>query len=81
MHSKPYNSPFAQLFSSSGEQPERRSLVPKSEQPTARCIAIFHKYDCYMKYGGIVTNLNLWNPWGYVTDMSKCHGAGVWSMD
>ena len=34
-----------------------------------------------MKYMGIMTNLNLWNPWGYVTDMSICHGAGVWSMD
>ena len=39
---------------------------------TCQCIAIFHKYICYIKHGGIITNLNLWNPWGYVTDMSQC---------
>ena len=44
-------------------------------------LSIFHKYHCYIKHGDIITNSNLWNPWGYVTDMLKCHGVGVWSMD
>ena len=26
-------------------------------------LAIFHKYCCYIKHGGILTNLNLWSPW------------------
>ena len=28
-----------------------------------------------------MTNLTLWNPWGYITDISKCHDAGMWIMD
>ena len=71
---------FHNYISSSGEQPKQCILAHKSEQPTAGCIAIFHKYCCYIKHGGIITNLNLWNPWGYVTDMSKYHSAGVRSM-
>ena len=65
---------FHNYFSSSTEQwaAEQRILAHKSEQPTAGCIAIFHKYVCYIKQGGIITNLNLWNPRGYVTDMSQC---------
>ena len=51
------------------------------EQPTSSCIVIFNKHCCYIKYGGIITNLTLWNPWGYITDMSKCHGAGLWSQN
>ena len=48
-------------------------LAHESEQPTAGYIAIFHKYCCYIKHGGITTNFSWWIPWGYVTDMSKCH--------
>ena len=33
------------------------------------------------KVWSTITNLTLWNHWGYITDMSKCHGAGVWSMN
>ena len=62
---------FLNYFSSSPEQPGQRILAHKSEQPTADCIAIFHKYCCCIKHGGIMTNLNLWNPCGYVTDMPK----------
>ena len=43
----------------SDEQREQRILAQQSEQPTAGCIAIFHKYCCYIKHGGIITNLNL----------------------
>ena len=32
---------------------------------------------CYIKLGGIITNLNLWNPWGYGIDMSKYHAVGT----
>ena len=67
--------------SPSGEHPEQSILAHKSEQPTAGCISMFDKYCCYIKLGGIITNLALWNPWGYVTDMSKYHNAGMWSMD
>ena len=50
---------FHNSFSPSGEQPEQRILAYKSEQPTAGCIVIFHKYYCYIKYGGIITNLTM----------------------
>ena len=63
------------------QQPEQHILAHKSEQPSAGWIAIFHKYCCYIKLGGIITNLNLWNFFGYVTDMSKCHAACVCRMD
>ena len=74
---------FHSYFPPSGEESEQRILAHKSEQPIAGSIAIFHKFFCYIKHGGtcIITNLNLWNPWGHVTNMSKCHGAGVWSSD
>ena len=32
----------------------------------------FHKYSCYIKRWGITTNLNIWNPLGYVIDMPRC---------
>ena len=72
---------FHNYFSPAGEQPEQSILAHKSEQPTAGWIGIFHKYFCYMKHVGIVTNLILLNPYGYITDMLKCHGSDVWSMD
>ena len=37
---------FHNYFSPSGEQLKQRILANKSEQPTAGCIAIFHKYGC-----------------------------------
>ena len=42
----------------------RTTHIPayKSEQTTAGCIAIFHKYCCYIKHGGINPNLTRWNP-------------------
>ena len=49
-----------------------------SRTTNCRLLAIFYKYCCYIKYVGIITNLTLRNHWGYITDMSKCHGAGVW---
>ena len=48
------------------------------EQPTAGYIAIFHKCCCYIKYGGIITNLTLWNPWGILIIWQ---GAVVWNTD
>ena len=63
------NSHVLQLFFPCNEQPKQHILAHKSEQPTAGCVAIFHRYCCYIKQGGIITNFNLWNPWGYVTDM------------
>ena len=56
---------FHNYFSPSCEQTEQRISAHKSEQPTAGGIAIFHKYCCYIKHGDIVTNLTLWNLWGY----------------
>ena len=72
------NSPVSQLFPRIGEQSEQRILAHKAEQPTTGCKAIFHKYCCYIKHSGIIRNLTLWNPWGYVTYMSKCCNAGIW---
>ena len=66
---------FHKYSSHSSEQPEQRTSAHKSEQSTAGCMAIFHKYCRYIKHGGIITNLNLWNPWGYVTGVSKCQGV------
>ena len=67
---------FHNDISPSGEQPEHHILAYELQQPTAGCIAIFHKYFCCIK-----TNLTLRNHWGYVTDVSKYHNAGIRSMD
>ena len=46
----------------------------------AGCIAIFHKYCCYTKHGGITTNLILWNHRGVcywcvrITQCGYMHG-------
>ena len=60
------NSSVSKLFSPSGEEPEQRIYVHKWEQPTADCIAIFHKYCCYIKHRGIITHLNMPDPYSYV---------------
>ena len=77
-----HNSPISQRFSPSGEQLEHRKLAHEL-QSTAGCIAIFHKYCCYTKLGGITTNYTLRNHWGYVTDVSKYmyHNVGKWNID
>ena len=64
-----------------GEQPKHRELAHELQQPTAGYIAIFHKYCCYTKRGGITTKLTLRNHWGYITNVSKYHNVGIWSMD
>ena len=69
---------FHNDFPPSGEQPEHCRLAHYFWQPTAGCIAIFHKYCCYTKHGGVSTNLT---HWGYVTDVSKYHNADIWSMN
>ena len=71
---------FTIIFAPGGEQLEHRKLA-HDKQPTAGCIAIFHKYCCYTKRGGIATNLTPRNHWEYVTDVSKYHNAGKWSID
>ena len=72
---------FCVLFCKDAWKEIVQNFGHKSEQLTAGCIAIFHKYVVYKKHGGIMTNLTLENPWEYVTDMSKFHDVGVWSMD
>ena len=62
--------PFHKDLSPGGEQLEHRKLAHELKQPTAGCIAIFHKYCCYRKRGGITSNLTLRNHWGYVTVLS-----------
>ena len=74
-------SPISQGFSPAGEQLEHRKLAHELWQPTAGCIAIFHKYCCYSKRDYITTNLALRNHWGYAADVSKYHNAGKLSMD
>ena len=59
-----WNIPVSQLFIPSGEQPEQRISAHKSKQLIANCIAMFRKYCCYIKHGGIVRNLTILNPWG-----------------
>ena len=75
------NCPISQDFSPSGEQLELRKLAHELKQPTAGCIAIFHKYCCYTKHGSITASLTLQNHWGYVTNVPKYHNAGKLSMD
>ena len=41
-------------ISPSSEQPEQCILAYKSELPTTSCIAIFHKYCCYINHGSII---------------------------
>ena len=43
-------------------------------------MAIFNKYCCYTKHSGITTNMTLQNHWRYVTDVSKYHNVGKWSV-
>ena len=50
---------FHNSFSPSGDQPEQRILACKSEQPTAGCIAMLHKYCCFIVHGGYNRNI-LW---------------------
>ena len=72
--------PFQKDFSPSEEQLELHKLAHEL-QPTAGCIAIFHKCCCYTKCGSITASLTLRSHWGYVTDVSKYHNAGKLSMD
>ena len=72
--------PFHKDFSPSGEHREHRIIAHELLQPTAVCIAIFHKYCRYTKRGSIATNMTLQNLWGHVTDVSKYHNVGKWSM-
>ena len=67
--------PVSKLFSPSGEQAEQRILAYK--QPTACCIAIFHKYCCFIRYGGIKTNVT---PWGIslICQNASMRVCGAW---
>ena len=73
--------PLHNDFCLSSGQPEQRKSFHPLLQPTDGYRATFHKYCCYIKHGGIIANLNLWNLWGDITDMSKYHNVGIWSMD
>ena len=53
------NSAIHKDFSPSGEHFEHSKLAHELWQPTACCIAIFHKYWCYTKRSGITTNLTM----------------------
>ena len=64
-----------------GEIVWTKDISLPAEQPIASCIAILHKYCCYTKYGGYCKKSDSMKSLGYITDMSKCHSAGVWSMD
>ena len=74
------NSPVAQFFSPRGEQLEQCILDRNSEQASAGCIAIFHKYCYYIKCGALYQMWLLWNPHRYVTDISQYHSVvyGAW---
>ena len=48
---------FHNYFSPSGEQPEQCISAHKSEQPTAGCIAISHKYCYCIKHEGIIKKI------------------------
>ena len=56
---KALNRAFSQLSFLQWWPAEQLILANKSEQPTASCIAIFHKYVCYVKHRGITTNLTM----------------------
>ena len=59
--------PFLRLTKQAGTQ----------VHPTDSCREMFHKYCCYTKTGGIITNLTLWNPvWPYFLQDWK-RGGGV----
>ena len=72
---------FYDSFSSSGEQPEQRILACEPKQPSVNCIAIFHKYCCYIKHGEYYYKIDsiksLGNCYWYV----KYQNVGTWSMD
>ena len=62
------NSPVSQFFSPSSEQPKQCIIASKSEQPSASCIEIFHKYCWYIKHWGIITNYNK-----FINSLGLCH--------
>ena len=55
-------------------------LAYKSEEPTNGCIAMFHKYCCYMKHGGITTNLTHEIIGSMFLICQNTSNAGIWSM-
>ena len=63
--------PFHKDFPPSGEQPEQHELAHMLYQLTDGCTAIFHKYYCFTKHGGIKTNLTLRNLWRHITDICQ----------
>ena len=66
---------FHNHISNISEQHSQLTLVHKSQQPTTDCLAIFHKYCCYIKHGGIVRNLTLMKTLGvynWYVKMPQC---------
>ena len=53
------NSPVSKLFFPSSDQPNNVYQLISQIKTTVGCIAIFHKYCCYIKHSGIITNLIL----------------------
>ena len=72
--------PFRKDFSPSGEQLEHRKLAHELWQPTASSIAIYHKYCCYTKRGGITTNWLCEIIWGTLPmcQNTKMRVNGTW---
>ena len=70
---------FHNNFSPSGKQPEPHKLAHELSQPTACCIAIFHKYYGFKKNVGYNDKFDSAKSLGYVTDVPTYHNAGIWS--
>ena len=71
---------FHNSFSPSWEQPEQRISAYKSEQPTAGCIIIFHKYKTWGYYNKFDSIKSLRVCYWYVK-IPQINNAGIWSMD
>ena len=64
--------PFHNDFPPSGEQAGQHKLA-HTLQLTGGCRAIFHKYCCYTKQGGIITNLNeIWRAYYWYVKIPQC---------
>ena len=68
-----FNSPVSQLFSADGDQPAKRILVHKSEQPNASCMQYFTNIAA-IKTWGVMINLTLWNHLGILL---KCQNTAM----
>ena len=88
MHFTPYkryvnagsNSPVLEQFSPSGEQAVHYKLAHELWRTTAGDLELFHKYFSIQNMG-VLQQFWLYENIGGISDVSKYHNEGKWSME